>query len=242
MKLIGGAMAVAALLASSAQAQDVADVKRLTLLTFSGPVQLPGKILPAGTYRFEMADINNAAHVVRVLNEDGTEVIGTFSTIPTTTTTRDISSQETLVMFAERPAGSPQAAKEWYYPGRSIGEEFVYPKSQAMEIAKANSTTVAAIDENNRIVRIDSTGAVADDRQAETTTARADVAPAPPVQQTPAVGTAGQSPAPAQAAPAPRPARTELPRTASQLGLIQVLTGLSLVGALGVRRLIRRRI
>jgi hypothetical protein len=111
-----------------------------------------------------------------------------------------------------------------------------------MEIAKANSTTVAAIDENNRIVRIDSTGAVADDRQAETTPARADVAPAPPVQQTPAVGTAGQSPAPAQAAPAPRPARTELPRTASQLGLIQVLTGLSLVGALGVRRLIRRRI
>ena len=261
---LAGAMAVAALLASSAQAQDVAPVKRLTILTFSGPVQLPGKTLAAGTYRFEMADINNAAHTVRVLNEDGSEVIGTFPTIPTTTTTRDISSQETLVMFAERPAGSPQAAKEWYYPGRSIGEEFVYPKDQAMEIAKANNTSVAAFDDNKEVVRIDPTGAVTEgERQAETAEARTGVAPAAAVSQAPApeqrsaaaqapasvqtqaspqnqaVGTAGQSPAPAAQA---APARTELPRTASQLGLIQVLSGLSLVGALGVRRLIRRRI
>src|SRR5688572_8978018 len=144
LKLIGGAIAVAALLASSAQAQDVADVKRLTVLTFSAPVQLPGQTLPAGTYRFEMADINNAAHVVRVLNEDGSKVIGTFSTISSTMPTRDLTSQETLVMFAERPVGAPQAAKEWYYPGRSIGEQFIYPKEQAVAIAKANNTTVPA--------------------------------------------------------------------------------------------------
>ena len=82
-------------------------------------------------------------------------------------------------MFAERPAGSPQAAKEWYYPGRSIGEEFVYPKNQAMEIAKANNTAVPAFDENNKVVRIDETGAVADnDRPAEAVTARAEAAPA----------------------------------------------------------------
>ena len=29
-------------------------------------------------------------------------------------------------------AGQPQAAREWFYPGRSIGEEFVYPKDQAI--------------------------------------------------------------------------------------------------------------
>ena len=85
LRLAGGAMAVAALLASSAQAQDTAEVKRLTVLTFSAPVQLPGKTLPAGSYRFEMADINNAAHIVRVLNADGTQVVGTFTTIPATT-------------------------------------------------------------------------------------------------------------------------------------------------------------
>ena len=49
------------------KAQDAAEVKRLTILTFTAPVQLPGVTLPAGKYRFEMADVNNAAHTVRVL-------------------------------------------------------------------------------------------------------------------------------------------------------------------------------
>ena len=250
LRLVGGAMAVAALLASSAQAQDTAEVKRLTVLTFSAPVQLPGKTLPAGSYRFEMADINNAAHIVRVLNAEGTQVIGTFTTIPATMKTRDLSSQDSLVMFAERPAGAPQAAKEWYYPGRSVGEQFVYPKDQAIAIAKANNTSVPAFDEGDKVVRIDQTGAVADgDRQAESVTARAEAARAPapaaaapaaaqarPAAEPQAVGTSGQSPA---AQPAPRPARTELPRTASQLGLISMLSGLSLVSALGMRRLRR---
>ena len=103
-------------------------------------------------------------------------MIGTFTTISATMPTRDLSSQDSLVMFAERPAGAPQAAKEWYYPGRSIGEQFVYPKEQAMAIAKANNTSVPAFDEGNKVVRIDPTGAVADsDRQAETVTARAEV-------------------------------------------------------------------
>ena len=31
---------------------------------------------------------------------------------------------DTYIMFQERPAGSPQAMKAWFYPGRSIGEEF----------------------------------------------------------------------------------------------------------------------
>ena len=119
---------LAAALAPAVQAQDTAETKRLTILTFSAPVQLPGMTLPAGKYRFEMADINSAAHVVRVLNEDGTKVLGTFSTIPTTIATRDLRDTDTLVMWAERPAGQPQAAKEWYYPQRSTGEEFVYPE------------------------------------------------------------------------------------------------------------------
>ena len=241
LKLLGGAMAVTALLASSVQAQDVADVKRLTILTFSGPVQLPGKTLQAGTYRFEMADINNAAHTVRVLNQDGSQVIGTFSTIPTTTPTRDLRDQETLVMFAERPAGAPQAAKEWYYPGRSIGEEFVYPKNQAMEIARANNTSVAAFDEDNKVVRIDATGVVADDDgAAEAVTARAEAAQAPAPAPPASVGTSGQSPAAPAAQPAPRPARTELPRTASPLALMQLLSGLAIAGGLCVRQIRRR--
>ena len=83
LRMLGGAVVMAAALAPALKAQDTADVKRLTILTFSAPVQLPGVTLPAGKYRFEMADINNASHTVRVLSEDGLKVMGTFSTIPT---------------------------------------------------------------------------------------------------------------------------------------------------------------
>jgi hypothetical protein len=246
LKMIGSAIVLTAALAPAVQAQDAAEVKRLTIMTFTAPVQLPGVTLPAGKYRFEMADINNAAHTVRVLNEDGTKVLGTFSTIPTTIPTRDLKDTDTLVMWAERPAGQPQAAKEWYYPQRSIGEEFVYPKAQALAIAAANRASVPSED-NGKIVRVEGEGVAAETAVASTTSeakAEAQVAenrapepapapaaaPAPAREPAPApVGTSGQAPAPA-------PERT-LPRTASQLGLFGLLGGLSLAAAFGVRRL-----
>src|SRR5438067_13140587 len=51
-------------------------------------------------------------------------------------------------MFAESPAGTPQAVQAWFYPGDRIGEEFVYPKDQASMIAKANHREVLATSEN----------------------------------------------------------------------------------------------
>jgi hypothetical protein len=240
-----------AALAPALKAQDTADVKRLTVLSFSAPVQLPGVTLPAGKYRFEMADINNAAHTVRVLSEDGLKVMGTFSTIPTTMPTRDLRNTDTIVMWAERPAGQPQAAKEWYYPQRSIGEEFVYPKAQAIAIAAANHASVASED-NGKIARVEGNEgnapltespasskpapSASENRQAQNTTAApAPASPAAPARTAPAqasVGTSGQN-APA---PAPAPAR-QLPRTASQLSLFELLSGLSIAAAFSVRRL-----
>ena len=105
LRLTAGAIALAAFIAPAAQAQDTAEVRRLTILSFSEPVQLPGRTLPAGKYRFEMADVNNAAHTVRVLSEDGKTVIGTFHTIPSTQPQRDLRNQDSLVMFSERPRG-----------------------------------------------------------------------------------------------------------------------------------------
>ena len=196
-----------------------------------------------------MADINHAAHTVRVLNEDGSKVIGTFSTIPTTIPTRDLRDTDTLVMWAERPAGQPQAAKEWYYPQRSIGEEFVYPKAQAVAIAAANHASVASED-NGKIARVEG-GAAAETPAVATTGAETKTetetevaenrAPTPAPARAPepaptAVGTSGQSSA-ATPAPAPAPARARrLPRTASELSFFELLSGLSIAAAFGVRQ------
>ena len=150
-----------ALIISSAtlgvQAQDSAAAKRLTILTFSEPVQLPGKTLPAGKYRFEIANTETTANAVKVSSENGETAYGMFLTTPSTLPQRDLKDQDTLLMFAERPAGQPQAAREWFYPGRSIGVEFVYPKEQAAAIAKANKTSVAASD-GDKTGRVDENG------------------------------------------------------------------------------------
>ena len=35
---------------------------QLTKVTFSGPVEIPGQVLPAGTYQFKILDFNDAGH------------------------------------------------------------------------------------------------------------------------------------------------------------------------------------
>src|SRR5437870_6384475 len=112
-----------------------------TILTFSGPVQIPGVTLPAGSYVFKLADLNGNRHVVQVFDKEEKKIFATLLAIPND---RLEPADDPVVMFAERPAGSPQAVKVWYYPGERIGNEFVYPKSTAMQLAKANRTSVLA--------------------------------------------------------------------------------------------------
>jgi hypothetical protein len=49
---------------------------------------------------------------------------------------------KTVVTFRERPAGEPEALRAWFYPGRNWGEEFVYPRAKAVELAKTANTAV----------------------------------------------------------------------------------------------------
>jgi len=143
LKLISGALALTAFLAPGAHADDW---NKRTYLTFSGPVQIPGATLPAGTYTFEIANPDTTRHVIRVSEKDSGKHIGLFMTIPND---RLDPPDDNLVMFSERAAGAPQAIQVWFYPGDRIGEEFVYPRNQAVAIAKANkkgvlSTTTAS--------------------------------------------------------------------------------------------------
>ena len=48
-------------------------------VTFSGPVEVPGTVLPGGSYVFESMD---SAHLTRILSADESKVIGTFFTMP----------------------------------------------------------------------------------------------------------------------------------------------------------------
>src|SRR5262245_46375988 len=185
LKVLCGAAAMVAFLAPGAHADEW---NKRTYLTFSGPVQIPGKTLPAGTYTFELANPDTTRHVIRVSQKDSGKPLALFLTIPQD---RLDPPDDNLIMFAERPAGSPQAIQAWFYPGDRIGEEFVYPKDQAMKIAKANRVGVLATEgggvtggtlseadrmtamKNAEVGRIDENGQIKkDDSKASTTTAQ----------------------------------------------------------------------
>jgi len=112
-----------------------------TVVTFSQPIEVPGKILPAGTYTFQLLDTISYRHVVQIWNEDGTELITTILAIPNY---RLETTGETMMNFRERPGDSPSALRAWFYPGERFGHEFVYPKQRAIQLAEASKEIVPA--------------------------------------------------------------------------------------------------
>jgi hypothetical protein len=218
-----------------------------TILTFSGPVQIPGATLPAGSYVFKLADLSGNRHVVQVFDKDEKKIIATLLAIPNE---RLEAADEPVVMFSERPAGSPQAVKVWFYPGNRVGNEFVYPKSMAMKIAKANHQSVLAMDDSStstgyktaQLGRFDEHGVW----QAEGNTVATSTTPAPEATTAPKSTTMAQATTAKPATVADnntagtsgsRRTRRSLPRTASPLPLYELLSGLSIAGGLVVRRL-----
>src|SRR5438309_7672490 len=131
-----------ALFAPSAKADEW---NRKTTITFSGPVEIPGVhlkgwgVLPAGTYVFKILDSLSHRHIVQIFNQDETTIYATKLAIPNY---RLKTTDKTVITFRERAPGEPEALRAWFYPGRNWGEEFVYPKAKAMELAKTTNVPV----------------------------------------------------------------------------------------------------
>src|SRR6202140_3440291 len=121
------------------------EFNRKTEITFSGPVEIPGVhltgwgVLPAGTYVFKVMDSQSDRHIVQIFSKDEKTVYATILAIPNY---RLKPTDKTVITFRERPAGEPEALRAWFYPVRNSGEEFVYSKAKAIELAKATNTPV----------------------------------------------------------------------------------------------------
>jgi hypothetical protein len=113
-----------------------------TTLTFSQPIEVPGRILPAGTYVFQLADSLSDRHIVQISNADGSELITTVLAI---NNYRLTATDKTVVTFNEVTRGAPEAIRAWFYPGNNYGQEFVYPKRRAEELAIAVRAPVPAL-------------------------------------------------------------------------------------------------
>jgi hypothetical protein len=106
-------------------------------VTFSGPVQIPGQVLPAGTYWFAVIDDRNP-NVVQILSADRSKSYGILNTI---SRERSVEVSSATFTLAKRRGTEPEALVAWFYPGHTIGHEFVYPKPVEQELSRAPQDT-----------------------------------------------------------------------------------------------------
>ena len=220
-----------------------------TEFTFNQPVELPGVTLPPGTYIFRFVDGTTGRRVMQVQAKDASnKTYGMFLTI---NAQRPRPSDDAELRFLETPAGQPAAVKTWWYPGNTIGREFIYPKSQARRLAKATNQTVLTTQAENVTNEQMSTANLAYVNESGQESALTDAQLVEAAANTPPVGaTAQQSPTSAQqstttsdnnvaAARAPAQggtmARTRLPRTSTPLAGIGLLGVFSLLGGAWMR-------
>jgi hypothetical protein len=199
-----------------------------TVMTFSEPFEVPGvdaQILPAGTYVFKVFESFGDRNIVQIFNADETHL---FTTILAINNYRLKPTDKTVLTFKERGEGQPEAIKAWFYPANAFGQEFVYSKKRALELAKiVNEPVLAMPIETNTVPPAEVLKSIQLEAIKPTGEAApvAEVVSAPPPQQA--------AVAPVAAAPAAAPAeKTEiaqaLPHTASSLPLAGLIGLLSL--------------
>jgi hypothetical protein len=199
------------------------DWNRKTTVTFNEPVEVPGvgaQILPAGTYVFKIFDSAADRHIVQIFNQAEDHVFTTILAIPNY---RLQATDKTVMTFKERAESQPEAIRAWFYPGRQWGEEFVYPKFRALELAKiVNEPVLATTVELPAPVEVLKTAPVEAVKPTGEEVAVTEVVELPPVEVA------------AEKAP------EALPQTASKLPLVGLLGLLSLATGLGLLIITKR--
>jgi hypothetical protein len=195
-----------------------------TILTFSQPIEVPGKVLPAGTYTFRLLDSTSYRHIVQIWNEDGTELVTTILAIPNY---RLEPTEDTVIKFHERPGDSPEALRAWFYPSDNFGQEFVYPKTRAIQLAQASNEIVPAetVEPTESTLKTVPLVAITPEKKEEPVTEAIQVLPLHH---------------PEESRPAPVTVAKELPKTGSPIPLIGLLGLVSIGLAFGLKLLAKQ--
>jgi hypothetical protein len=117
------------------------ELDEATTITFSAPVQIPGKVLPAGTYLFKLGNSETDLDLVQIFSADQKKFYGTVETI---STERPMATGDTALTLVEQGSGRPDALLKWFYPGRLTGSEFLYPSHQEKQLAQDVQHTILA--------------------------------------------------------------------------------------------------
>src|ERR1700687_875630 len=83
------------------------ETDKKTIVTLNEPIQVPGKVLPAGTYVFKLLGSNDRT-LIAMCNANKMHLITTVQGIPHV---RTETPDKTILQPEERPSGQPEALK-----------------------------------------------------------------------------------------------------------------------------------
>jgi LPXTG-motif cell wall-anchored protein len=215
-----------------------------TILTVNEAIQVPNKVLQPGKYVMKLLDSQSNRHIVQIFNETEQQLITTILAIPNY---RLQPTGDTQFGFWETPAGQPKALRSWFYPGDNFGQEFAYPKNEAMQIAAAVNqpvpTTYAQSEADLTTARVGTVDQAGKEAEMPTgTMAQATPRPATPEADRAATPPPAPEATPQPATPAATPAATPqaLPSTGSPYPFI-ALAGLIALAGYGVLTIASKR-
>jgi hypothetical protein len=193
-----------------------------TKITVDEAIEVPGAVLPAGTYVFRLVDSPSDRHIVQVFNANQDHVFATILAIPNY---RLEPTGKTALSFYEVPAGNPVPVHAWFYPGDNSGQEFVYPADRTFKVSQTGGTATIT---RNPIVEetLEPLPAPAAAVEVETAQIAPQTAPAiAPVEETPAA----EPVVVAVNEPPVMPGTPVMPETSDNFPLLG-LSGLLLIG------------
>jgi len=124
-------------LAPPASKADEHDKK--TVVTIDQRTEVPGIVLEPGTYVIKLLNSSSNRHIAEIMSERMDHLYALTFTVAAEKVTP---TGKPVLTFYEGSNGRPPALRKWFWPGDTIGQEFVYPKDQAARIAAATKQKV----------------------------------------------------------------------------------------------------
>jgi hypothetical protein len=195
--------------------------------TVTEPLEVGGFTLPPGTYLIKVVMLANNRNTIQVSNVEETKVFANVLATP-----HPIRANEEVPLsrytYYATAAGQPKALRTWFARDTANGQDIIYPKRRAMELAAAAKEPVIFIPDEAKETEYKTVPLIV---VTPDQTLKPYEAPVVVVQKAP-------EPAPvvvAEASP-----EKELPRTASHVPLYAALGLLSLGAAFGLRAFANR--
>jgi hypothetical protein len=179
----------------------------MTRFTVNHPFEIPGMTLQPNTpYVIRLHDSPSTRNVVQVLNDDETKLLTMFMAV---SDERLEPADRTVFTFIETEPGFPLPIKEWFYPGRLNGLEFIYPKEQALEIARHAKEPILAAESVNlhdlSAIKVEAIGPIRELSPATATATNVTKSELPPVEEAKPAPAPEPEPAPPVAEAQPQP-------------------------------------